>query len=76
MKPKKKRDPMARELLCSGKYGQRVMKNKKIYSRKEKHKKSSGQRFPELSFYETVLPTVAHPFRHDGSVVRPLSFSG
>lgn len=40
MKQKKKRNPVAFELLCSGKYNQRVVKNKKLYSRKEKHKKN------------------------------------
>ena len=48
MKPKKKRDPVARELMCSGKYGQRIINSKKIYTRKEKHRKSSDKRYSEL----------------------------
>ena len=50
MKPKKKRNPFARELMCSGKYGQRVVQSKKLYTRKEKHRKSFGKKDPEL-FY-------------------------
>lgn len=38
-KNKKTRDPMARELLTSGKYKMRIVRSKKLYSRKEKHKK-------------------------------------
>lgn len=40
MKQRKRRNPVALELLCSGKYKPRVVKNKKLYSRKDKHKKS------------------------------------
>lgn len=50
MKQKKKRNPVAYELLCSGKYRKRVLKNKKIYSRREKHPKSFGKQYPELLF--------------------------
>ena len=37
---RKKRNPMAKELLLSGKYRIRIVKSKKLYSRKEKHKKA------------------------------------
>lgn len=50
MKTKKKRDPVAYELLCSGKYKKRIVKSKKIYSRREKHRKSFGKQYPELLF--------------------------
>ena len=46
-KKRKKRDPMARELLTSGKYRMRVVKSAKAYSRKEKHKKGSDYRYSE-----------------------------
>ena len=51
MKTKKKRNPIARELLCSGKYGQRIIKSKKLYTRKEKHRKSSDKRYSELFYF-------------------------
>lgn len=50
-KKKKTRDPMARELLTSGKYRMRVVRSKKLYSRKEKHKKGFEQRFRSLFFW-------------------------
>lgn len=50
MKLNKKRNPIAYELRCSRKYAMRIVKNKKIYSRKTKHKKSSIKKYMELSF--------------------------
>ena len=51
MKTKKKRDPFARELICSGKYGQRIVKSKKLYTRKEKYKKSFAKKYSELFYF-------------------------
>lgn len=47
VKKKKRRNPMARELLVSGKYSLRIVKSKKTYSRREKHKKGSGKNYQE-----------------------------
>lgn len=42
MKKRKRPNPIAKELLVSGKYAMRIVKSKKKYSRKEKHKKGPG----------------------------------
>lgn len=47
VKKKKRRDPIARELLVSGKYSLRIVKSKKVYTRREKYKKGSSQRYQE-----------------------------
>lgn len=51
IKKKKRRDPMARELLVSGKYSLRIVKSKKIYSRRNKHRKGSDQQYQEPFLY-------------------------
>lgn len=39
MKRKKRPNPMARELRTSGRYAPRIVRSKKAYTRKDKHKK-------------------------------------
>lgn len=70
MKQKKKRNPVAFELLCSGKYNQRVVKNKKLYSRKEKHKKTSKNKF-EVFYFHALISQSASRIRFQSGFAVP-----
>ena len=51
---------MEKELLLSGKYRMRIVKSKKLYSRKEKHKKGSELQYSEpfLMVFSFKLPKI------------------